>query len=1064
MMRHRAGVLLSSFALLISGGFAQGPRGEYAVVLEAPPLADAIQSRKDLGSAAAVDRRAAIEASQRSIAAEARARNLAVTGTVQTLANAVFVYGSREQARALGALPGVARVQYMPPVKRHLDRALDLVKAPAAWPASGGEGNAGAGVKIAVLDTGIDQTHPGLQDSSLSPPAGFPKGDTAYTNSKVIVARSYVPQLAYIGFRPEATRPDDYTPLDRTGHGTAVAMAAAGVRNAGPRATIAGVAPKAFLGNYKIFGSPGVNDTTLGSVVTAALEEAFRDGMDIATLSIGSPALYGPLETGCSGGDCDIRAQAVERAVRGGMTVIVSAGNDGNIGLQFPTLNTIHTPGTAPSAITVGASTNAHLWYATLSVVPGPSSLAQVNGLFGDGPRPASPLTAPLRDVASVQDDGYACAPLGNGTLTGTIALVQRGNCAFSAKANHAQRAGAVAVVVYNNTSDVIFNPANLAGTSIPMLFIGRTAGVALKSHVQSNAGVQATLDPALRAVATTADEVADFSSRGPSIDLGVKPELVAPGTGIYTATQRLDPNGDLYDVSRYTAAGGTSFAAPLAAGAAALVKQRYPQFRPAQIKSALVNTATQDVNDGGSPARIAAVGAGKLNAQAAVAVTATAEPATLSFGAVTGGTLPISRTLAITNVGSSAATYNITVNQRDRDNNASLAVTPSSLNVNSGAQGTVSVRLSGNLPVPGRYEGFIVIQGGGATLRVPYLYAVGDGVAYDAFPIAGMDFEGEVNQTDWLMAMKVVDRYGVPVANAPVRFRVLAGGGRIDTADSTTDRLGIAGANVVLGPQLGEQEFTGETGSLTVEFFGTARQKPAISRVVNAASFEAGRAVAPGSYVTIFGAALSDVFLVFATPYLPLSLAHVSVSFDSGGLSLPGRIHFVSDQQVNVQAPWEFQGRSSVQMKVSLGLDVTSAPITVQLSDYSPAAFEYDDSASGRRLAAALDQNFQLITGANPARRGQVVQIYANGLGPVDNQPPTGEPSPAEPLARTRVTPVVTIGGRQAPVSFSGLAPYFVGLYQLNVTVPADAPTGIQPVIVSSNGIESKPASLPVQ
>src|SRR5262249_13441770 len=107
---------------------------------------------------------------------------------------------------------------------------------------------------------------------------------------------------------------------------------------------------------------------------------------------------------------------------------------------------------------------------------------------------------------------------------------------------------------------------------------------------------------------------------------------------------------------------------------------------------------------------------------------------------------------------------------------------------------------------------------------------------------------------------------------------------------------------------------------------------------------------------------------------------------------------------------------------------------------------------------------NAALITGANGARSGQIIQVYANGLGPVDNQPGSGEPSPAEPLARTRVIPSVTIGGRSANVTFSGLAPFLVGLYQINIVWPADVPTGLQPMIIKMGDFVSKTVNLPVR
>ncbi len=1072
-------LLKLALSVLLWAGALAAQRGwdRYALVLEDSPVAAQVASRKDLRTAAAQEASVRLEAAQERMRQELARRHIRVTGAAKTLVNAVFVRASEEQIRELGGLPGVRRVEQLPPLRRHLDEAVKLVGAPQAWSVVGGSDNAGAGVKIGIIDTGIDQDHPAFQDPSLRPPAGFPKcqpADCAYTNSKVIVARSYVDMLVW-GDDPAYSRPDDLSPRDRVGHGTAAAMIAAGGRSSGPAATITGMAPKAFLGNYKVFGSPGVNDTTSGDILIEAIEDAFSDGMDIVTLSIGSPALYGALDTGAACGEtgsnpCDLWAQVVDNAMRAGMAVVVSAGNDGDIGNLFPTLNTMHSPGTAPSAITVGASTNSHIWFSSVRVTGTdvPSDLRDIPTRFGDGPRPAGPLTAPLRDVSRTETDGLACTPVGAGTLTGAIALIQRGTCAFATKVNNAQKAGAVGVLMYQvDGSNYVFPPMNLVETSIPTVLIGNTDGRNLKTFLSSRPDRQVTLDPALRALSAEFDTVADFSSRGPAIgDSNLKPELVAVGTDLYTATQRFDPNGDLYDPDGYTATQGTSFAVPMVAGAAALVKQRNPNFTAAQLKSAVVNTATQGIRDGAEPARVTAVGAGKLNVEAAVRADVTAEPATLSFGVVTAGALPMSRTLRITNGSNSGLT--LAVAPRDQDANLSLTVIPNSVSAN--ATATISVRLEGTLSSPGAYEGAITIRGGAVDLRVPYLYLVGDGAPHNIFPLLGWDFVGNVSELvpGRLIGFKLIDRYGVPVRNSPVRFRVTLGGGSIDTADLQTDIYGIAAAKVYLGPQLGEQEFTAEAGGMTVYFNGRARVPPAIETggVVNAASFERNKPVAPGSYIAIFGRGLSETTRVFSTPYLPLSLARVSVSFDvpAKNLSLAGRLHFVTDSQVNVQVPWELQGLNTAWIKVSIGYESSSSVYTLPLADYSPAFFEYTEPASGRLLIAALDEDFKLVHTGNAARRGRVVQLYANGLGPVDNQPPTGEITPAQPLARTRVNPDVTVGGRPASVQFSGLAPYIVGLYQINIVVPSDAPTGLQPVVISAGGVDSKAANLPIQ
>jgi len=205
--------------------------------------------------------------------------------------------------------------------------------------------------------------------------------------------------------------------------------------------------------------------------------------------------------------------------------------------------------------------------------------------------------------------------------------------------------------------------------------------------------------------------------------------------------------------------------------------------------------------------------------------------------------------------------------------------------------------------------------------------------------------------------------------------------------------------------------------------------------------------------------------------PFLPLALGGVSVSFDvpcekeecgpADSLGVPGRLTYVSANQINVQIPWELAGYSSVKMKVSLG-DFSTSVYTLPLSDYAPAVFE---APVGSGFAVAqVAENFQLITQQNPAPRGEWIIIYANGLGPVDNTPPTGELTPLEGLATCLTMPEVTIGGKPAEVGFAGLTPDGIGYYQINVKVPDDLEPGVQPVIVSVNGVPAKTVMLPVK
>src|ERR1035437_8756450 len=139
-----------------------------------------------------------VRSAQSSVLAELATRKVRVSSTSQILVNAIFVRVAPQDTAALKNIPGVKWIQYLPPSKPLLNAAVNLVGVPAAWSAIGGSANAGAGVRIGIIDTGIDQNHPGFKDTGFTLPAGFPAGDpgfAAYTNNKVIVARSYVSML-----------------------------------------------------------------------------------------------------------------------------------------------------------------------------------------------------------------------------------------------------------------------------------------------------------------------------------------------------------------------------------------------------------------------------------------------------------------------------------------------------------------------------------------------------------------------------------------------------------------------------------------------------------------------------------------------------------------------------------------------------------------------------------------------------------------------------------------------------------------------------------------------------
>jgi uncharacterized protein (TIGR03437 family) len=297
-----------------------------------------------------------------------------------------------------------------------------------------------------------------------------------------------------------------------------------------------------------------------------------------------------------------------------------------------------------------------------------------------------------------------------------------------------------------------------------------------------------------------------------------------------------------------------------------------------------------------------------------------------------------------------------------------------------------------------------------------------------------------------------------VPVSNVPVVFTP-RNGVTLSDVSAATDNYGIAGATATLGPQPGAWSIRAQAGGFSQTFSGTARAVPAITSagVVDAGAYSTQ--IAPGSYIDIFGAGLSELTASETTTRLPLALDLVQVSFDvpSAGISVPGRMVYVSPTQLDLQVPWELQGQTSAQVKVTIDFSYGNV-VTIPLAAYAPAFFE----AGG--VVAATEAGGAIINSANPAANGATISLFANGLGPVSNQPATGEPAPSSPLARTTTTPEVSIGGQTAIVQFSGLAPGFPALYQINATVPAGLAAGNQPIVVKIGGQTSKASVLPVK
>jgi uncharacterized protein (TIGR03437 family) len=226
---------------------------------------------------------------------------------------------------------------------------------------------------------------------------------------------------------------------------------------------------------------------------------------------------------------------------------------------------------------------------------------------------------------------------------------------------------------------------------------------------------------------------------------------------------------------------------------------------------------------------------------------------------------------------------------------------------------------------------------------------------------------------------------------------------------------------------------------------------------VVGAASYSPGAPVAPGSIAAVFGNFL--VGSPFSAPGLPLPTSMSGVAFQIGSDPVP--LFFVSSEQADIQVPWELAGQSSASITASANGQVI-APQTVKLSTFAPGIFSTNGNGAGQ--GAILNASYQIVDSSHPALAGDVIQIYCTGLGPVTNQPATGSAAGTTPLSVTTTTPSVTIGGVQAPLIFSGLTPGDVGLYQVNVQVPAGTTTGTVSVTISIGGVTSNSVTISIQ
>ena len=229
---------------------------------------------------------------------------------------------------------------------------------------------------------------------------------------------------------------------------------------------------------------------------------------------------------------------------------------------------------------------------------------------------------------------------------------------------------------------------------------------------------------------------------------------------------------------------------------------------------------------------------------------------------------------------------------------------------------------------------------------------------------------------------------------------------------------------------------------------------------VVNAASYADGAPVALGSIAAAFGSYLLTPPSVGQGMPLPTNLGGLSLQFGNG---MKAPLFYAADGQVNFQVPWELAGLLQTTVTATLN-GQSSVSQTVNLTIYAPGIFSINGQGTGQ--GAILDSSYRLVDSSNPAARGStIVLIYCTGLEPVENQPPAGIPASSSLFATTTTTPVVTIGGVPAQVQFSGLAPGYVGLYQVNALVPKESGVGSAvPVAILMGGATSNTVTIAVR
>ncbi|MFS8084724.1 MAG: S8 family serine peptidase, partial [Acidobacteriota bacterium] len=534
---------------------------------------------------------------------------------------------------AIATIAGMSQVKSVhrdEPITMQLDNAVKYVRAPALYgnPPQVHMGDSlntggvhGEGIYIAIIDTGIDWSHP-MFGGDPTPPRFGVGPSVAAVNSN--------PKVPYYLNLTAGAVQDDF------GHGTHVSGISAGYLAMAPGpdglpltaddVAIHGVAPQAKLMGYKVL-------STVGSGVSSSIIMAIEDAVQPFTIA-GYPkpvAHVINLSLGNTSNDPNYPTSvACDNATLAGTTVVAAAGNSGAPTPTNPTGEaTIGSPGSGRRVLTIGA---------TLDPGSAPNKLDEIGGGNRTGMK-AFPLDGGAAISGDITNKYVFCGLAETpdqvpDSVSGKIALIERGGTVntpdgspvsagtglFSNKAAFALAKGAIAVVIYNNVGGELTS-ATVRKSTVPVVGLSRANGLYLKDAIGSTAfGAISINQISLRKLLLFEPAMADFSSKGPVGGFGqVKPDVTAPGVNVLSATVRVGGAGTntatMFDATGYISASGTSMATPMTAGVAALVKQKNPGWTPTMIRAALMNTATNLRQTDGTPV---ADGTQTLNQQGA--------------------------------------------------------------------------------------------------------------------------------------------------------------------------------------------------------------------------------------------------------------------------------------------------------------------------------------------------------------------------------------------------------------------------------------------------------------